>query len=344
VDTGIGIAEDSLDKIFDKFVQADASTTRKYGGSGLGLAITRQLLELMGGSITAESELGEGSIFTIQIPMMLAEDTLFEDFDQHIGIRLQGSLPSAEARVLVAEDHELNQLYLRRFLPSIGITHFTVVDNGRAAVDAAMTGEFDIILMDCHMPVLNGYDATQAIRMQEQSSFNHIPIIAMTANALIGEREKCLRAGMDEYLSKPINKNQFIAVLSQWLIFDDTHHGPSVEISDIPVLDLTNIRTFTEGDNALEREFAAIFVAQSTAQLAALAECCVDGPAQAWVEQAHLLKGGGAGMGAMQLSHYAANAQEMFDSTAEKRAAILTHMKDAYAEAIIALKKLNLLD
>jgi CheY-like chemotaxis protein len=206
-DTGIGIAEDKLGAIFDKFVQADTSTTRKYGGSGLGLCITKQLVEAMGGTIAVRSKLGVGSTFSISMPFETT-DRLHEEKTIRRQKMLCGVIPPHEARVLIAEDHALNQIMMKTIMERFGIVNFRMAATGMDAVTAWRHEPWDVILMDCHMPEKNGYDATIDIRRLEQERGGHVPIIAMTANAMVGDREKCLRCGMDGYISKPVDVDE----------------------------------------------------------------------------------------------------------------------------------------
>ena len=207
-DSGIGIESDKQQKIFEAFQQADGSTTRKYGGTGLGLAICSQLVGLMGGRIWVQSQPAEGSVFHFTASLgtgeaaTLAADTGPADAGQP---QAAGS-PAAPARplkVLLAEDNAVNQRLACRLLEKWG-HHVIVAHNGLEAVAALAAGAFDVVLMDVQMPEMDGLTATKAIRQREQSSGGRVPIIAMTAHAMDGDRQRCLDAGMDGYVSKPI--------------------------------------------------------------------------------------------------------------------------------------------
>jgi signal transduction histidine kinase/CheY-like chemotaxis protein len=224
-DTGIGIPKEKLATVFDKFVQADTSTTRRYGGTGLGLAITRQLVELKGGKVGVESRPGEGSIFWFTVPYEIT-DALGGAKETRKQKAARGTLPPSDARILVAEDHPMNQIMMRKLMERFGVGFYEIVDNGAAAVTRCAEGKWDLVLMDCHMPEKNGYDATHDIREAEKQTGVHVPIIAMTANAMVGDREKCLQCGMDEYISKPIVIEELKDVLSQWLAFDAAEEKP----------------------------------------------------------------------------------------------------------------------
>ena len=218
-DTGIGIQPDKLESIFDKFSQADASTTRKYGGTGLGLAITRQLTERMGGKITVASRVGEGSTFSVAIPFASTHEVPVEK--SLPALTSQGILKPENVRVLVVEDHALNQAYMKRMLPAMGLHHFTIANNGKECLIELSRQQYDVILMDCFMPEMNGYETTKAIRTMELALQTHIPIVAMTANAMVGEREKCIECGMDDYISKPATPTALARILSRWIKFPE---------------------------------------------------------------------------------------------------------------------------
>jgi signal transduction histidine kinase/ligand-binding sensor domain-containing protein/CheY-like chemotaxis protein len=210
IDTGIGIADCDRTRIFDAFTQADGSATRRFGGTGLGLAISSQLVQLMGGRLQVTSSVGKGSTFSFTISLPIAETT-----------KPAPSIPEyARAvrplSVLVAEDSPVNQLLVRRLLEKAGHS-VTVVETGVAAIEASASAKFDVIFMDVQMPEMNGFDATGHIRAREGQldGTPRIPIIALTAHAMRGDRERCLAAGMDGYLSKPIRPDVLFASLAE---------------------------------------------------------------------------------------------------------------------------------
>ena len=213
-DSGIGIPTDALAHLFKPFSQADESTTRRYGGTGLGLAISQQLVELMHGSIGVTSEVGRGSTFWFEIPAHALSRALPLMQSQKIVIADNTWL---DCRVLLAEDNAVNQAVANAMLGVFGCST-TVVANGLQAFDAASTREFDVILMDCNMPGLDGWEATRRIRTweSEHHAAHKIPIIALTANALPGDRERCIEAGMDDFLSKPFKREELFNILTQW--------------------------------------------------------------------------------------------------------------------------------
>ncbi|MBB4080563.1 PAS domain S-box-containing protein [Lewinella aquimaris] len=204
-DTGIGIDERQLSAIFRSFTQADSSIDRKFGGTGLGLAITKRLVEMMDGNITVESVLGEGSTFTVTVQLPYSKvGTLEQGSDVTSQTHVQAPV-NEQKKVLLVEDFEPNALIAARYLKIFGYS-YDIARNGLQAVEKAQSGDYLAILMDVQMPEMNGLQATRQIRIHEQATEKHpTPIIAMTAYALAGDRERCLDAGMDDYLSKPID-------------------------------------------------------------------------------------------------------------------------------------------
>jgi len=203
-DTGIGMTQEQQEKIFGAFIQADTSTSRRFGGSGLGLAISSRLVDLMGGSIKVESTLGEGSVFRLTIPFKAAHfpDTV-PDLSADTNLLWDGK----RYRILVAEDNLTNQKFISTILYKMG--HEVVCcSNGAHALEELEHGTYDCILMDIQMPIMNGEDALKEIRRQEQGTNKHQPVLALTAYALRGDKERFLTAGFDGYLSKPLNINE----------------------------------------------------------------------------------------------------------------------------------------
>jgi len=213
VDSGIGIASEQLPELFDRFTQADTSTTRRYGGTGLGLAICRQLATLMGGRIEATSTPGEGSVFRLVLTLPLSAQAEVPARGDAV-VEAVESLATAGMRILLAEDNLFNQKVAQALLGRLGCL-VDIAATGNEAVRMAHDTLYDLILMDCQMPEMDGYMATRAIR-QSGGRIGSTPIIAMTAHAMQGDRERCLAAGMDDYLSKPVRIDAVGEMLRQW--------------------------------------------------------------------------------------------------------------------------------
>ncbi len=216
-DTGIGFDVGQVERLMSPFVQADSSTTRLYGGTGLGLTISLQLATLMGGTLQASGEPGTGSTFSLRLPLVSAADAAASAEP----VRSLPPLDAAEAgaaldgmSVLVADDAPVNLEVARGLLERLGCTVQTV-DSGEQALNALQERRYDVVLMDCQMPGLDGYETTARIRAGESVGFR-LPVVALTASALPGDRERCLDAGMDDYLTKPLSSGQLAAVLGRW--------------------------------------------------------------------------------------------------------------------------------
>jgi PAS domain S-box-containing protein len=230
-DTGIGISPEVQGRIFDAFTQAETNTNRRYGGTGLGLAICRDLVELMQGRIWVESEAGRGSTF--HFTAVFGEAT--QDSVDHPAASANGpllGLAEKSMKVLVVEDGRVNQLVAAKLLEERG-HHVEIASNGQEAVELVRDVLFDAILMDVHMPEMNGFQATAAIRQIEEKHGGHIPIIAMTANALKGDREQCIAAGMDDYVSKPIHSAELLHAVERFM-HGRTAAPPRLEITGAP--------------------------------------------------------------------------------------------------------------
>jgi CheY-like chemotaxis protein/two-component sensor histidine kinase len=212
-DTGVGIKQEEQELIFDSFSQADYSSTRKHGGSGLGLAIAKQLITLLGGEITMTSEKGKGSVFSLVVPAglgiadqpLLHEDTVAVQPEKTEQYEFSG-------HILVAEDSLPNQTLMKILLEKTGF-EVTVTADGREALEKVLANEFDLILMDMMMPVMNGYEVVKALRKEGIET----PIIALTANVMQGDEKECIDAGCDDYLAKPIERDKLAGMIGKYL-------------------------------------------------------------------------------------------------------------------------------
>ncbi len=210
-DTGAGIADDARERIFDAFTQADGSITRQYGGTGLGLAICKRLVALMAGEIGVDSAPGRGSRFWFRVSLDRSSAEAAEAADPVAPtVRFDG------ARVLIVEDNPVNQEVARATLESLGCRADLAAD-GQQAVEAVARTTYDLVLMDCQMPVLDGFAATAEIRRRERDGGAHLPIVALTANVVKGFRERCVAAGMDDYLSKPFDRARLTEIMARFL-------------------------------------------------------------------------------------------------------------------------------
>lgn len=301
-DTGIGISPDKLPAIFDRFNQAEADITRKFGGTGLGLTIVRQLVELQHGSIGVESEPGKGSTFKVELPYTLGE-LLPDSGENYTYSQDNFALPQQpDIRLLVAEDNKMNQNLLKHLLGNRQL-HYQLVNNGQEAVSALSKQHFDLVLMDLQMPEMDGYTATRKIREELQSN---IPIIAMTAHAMSGEREKCLQAGMNEYLSKPIREGELYRMIQVFTGKSSTpelyarHNGHSAfhngnsnghaTEQETPLIQLEYLHQLSMGDKTFEQNMLQQFVTQLPEDLSLLKKAIDEGSVTAIRSTAHNIK------------------------------------------------------
>lgn len=225
-DTGIGITKDKLEQIFSPFTQADISTTRKFGGSGLGLAISKQIIQMANGKIWAESTFGKGSSFYFQLTLPYFEDQRKNNLiPKRNSDKKRESDPIHDIHtdikkmldILIVEDDKINQKVIELRMKSLGF-QVVIVENGKEAIDILKEKEFDIIFMDIQMPILDGFETTKLIRSPQSAVIHHdIPIIAMTAFAMKGDKEKCFDIGMNDYISKPIKVEELKKILKKWL-------------------------------------------------------------------------------------------------------------------------------
>jgi signal transduction histidine kinase/CHASE3 domain sensor protein/AmiR/NasT family two-component response regulator/HPt (histidine-containing phosphotransfer) domain-containing protein len=310
-DSGIGIPTEARGRLFQAFTQADTSTTRRFGGTGLGLTISRQLVELLGGAIGYDSEEGEGSTFWIE--MMMPKGASLQKHSRENLLELPPlSQALKQKRILVAEDNFVNQKVITGYLSRMGYTA-DIVSNGLEAISHLAGKKYDIILMDCQMPELDGYETTEVIR-GNKSSYQFIPIVAMTANAIKGDRERCLAAGMNDYISKPLKVRDLFAMLERWLangaearaiaLPERAAAKPSAialdEIMDVDTLEGLSLLPGTNG-RSLVAELYEGFCEIVPERIQAMKEAVAAHDLKKLGFEAHALKGGAGTLGLKRL-------------------------------------------
>jgi CheY-like chemotaxis protein/HPt (histidine-containing phosphotransfer) domain-containing protein len=307
-DTGIGLTQEQIDKVFEPFTQADSSTTRKFGGSGLGLAICKRLATILEGDLSVESLPGRGSSFILEIDTGSLEGVAMVSDFREAGIEIEIApieQSNMRGRVLLAEDGPDNQLLLATHLRKGGL-EVTLAENGRIAVekalDAVEKGEsFDVILMDMQMPEMDGYDATTFLREQGYKR----PIVALTAHAMAGDREHCIAAGCDEYLTKPITRAKLLNTIAPFLGRghsppESVRHGAVDESQVVRVAGalepLVPLVSELADDEDL-KEIVIQFVDNLAARAMRIEEALAESDVETLTRLAHQLRGAGTGFG-----------------------------------------------
>ena len=316
IDTGIGIASDQLKLLREPFVQAEASTHRKYGGTGLGLAIVNHVIDKMGGTLTIDSQPGKGSNFAVTIPTGPLEGVAMlhnpaEAYQEEVRHAAKPDLPGqvlAGLRILLAEDGPDNQRLIGAILRKAG-AKIEIVGNGRLAVDHALGNQFDLILMDMQMPEMDGYQATRALREQEVS----VPIIALTAHAMSGHRGKCLSAGCTDYVAKPINRRQLIETVMQHTGRQDGGNGLEAPAGSAARAEQI-LRSEFDDDVDLA-EVLDQFVADLPGRVEQMRAAVANGCFQELRRLGHQLKGAGGSYGYPALSDLGARLEDVAEAS-----------------------------
>lgn len=341
-DTGIGVSEADQGVIFENFSQADSSTSRRYGGTGLGLPISRQLAGMMGGSVGVSSALGKGSRFwfTVRCPVGRPEEAVRLSSDQ--SQELAPAAAGRPLRVLVAEDHPINQEIARDTLQHLGHA-VDLASNGNAVIDAVETGEYDLILMDVHMPELDGAAATRAIRGRNDEKAK-IPIIALTADAMVGDREKYIAAGMNGYLSKPFTVNALVMEIGRHIGAINESATANAGAEAMPALPASPLDEAIVGPMrmrkpALWRRVSGLYLDTTPDTLNTLQDAIQNGDTGSVRLAAHTLKAASANIGALAISDTAFALERAADDGDLMAAPeLLSRLQEQYKAVVAALE------
>lgn len=295
---------------------------------------------MMGGRMGVDSIEGEGSSFWFEIPLVKAREDLIQQASSsksHFEFNGEG------VRVLVVDDHPVNLMFARKLLKKMGIERVQLADSGEEAFEYTQVGMYDVILMDCQMPGMDGFQATEAIRKMHKGQALHTPIIAVTANAMKGDRERCLAAGMDDYISKPIKPDILAETLAKWIearpaedkiTTADTERVFEPEKvsddTDIPV-DLEHFNfMFEDSDPEEIKELTDLFDEQALLSIAELEKYCLDGEQEEWKKAAHKLKGSAANLGAIYLSKACEDAEQNLGALQSEKVKILNAIQNEF--------------
>lgn len=346
-DTGIGISEAAQRRIFEAFSQADSSTTRRFGGTGLGLSIASNLVHLMDGELQLHSEPGLGSVFSFQLPFTRVVGEEDSEADRVVLDQVSHVLAG---QVLLVEDHPVNREVACEMLEQIGL-QVTAVADGEAALDALERGSFNLVLMDLHMPGLNGLETSEKIRERERinASGEHIPIVALTADVVEDVKERCHNAGMDDYLSKPVTLFDLRRVVRRW-VPSSTHEGVEepVQLADdageVGRLDRNRLAQLQKG-SAPGREpllirLIDLFESSAAESLEGMEQAIGAGDSKALFELAHALKSASANVGAKRVSSLALQLETLgrrddIDGAAQ----LVEQLRGEYAASLFELKE-----
>jgi len=333
-DTGIGMEPDFINDLFQKFSQEYESVARRFGGTGLGMSITKELVDLMGGVIEVESEKGKGTVISIRFTLEKGSE---KDLPQK-NITASNAGILLNKNIMVVDDNEMNRLVATTILQEYGVL-VTEAVNGAEATGLLGEQHFDLVLMDIQMPVMNGLVATSIIRNELKSS---IPVIALTANAIRGENEKCFNAGMNDYLSKPFEENQLIQIVARWL--DAREVGNAVAIlpeNAIPLYDLTKLNDIARGNKAFINKMLLLFIEQVPAAVTEIKQAFAAGDLSKVKLVVHRIKPSVDSLGIISIKEDIRNIEL---NTAELQAAgqlekLISKLDSVISEVVIELEK-----
>ena len=329
-DNGIGMSEEVLANLFKPFSQADASIARKYGGTGLGLSITKRLVDLLQGQIRVQSVLGEGSQFEVELPLIIAAAPLQPAFNQEQALLTIAQAQKADQLILVAEDNEINRIVLHEQLQMLGYVA-EIAEDGLAALALWRTDRYALLLTDCHMPNMDGYALTEAIRKSEPVN-QRFPIVAITANAMAGEADRCKARGMDDFLTKPLRLNDLRAMLQKWL--PQAQAQPAL----LAVLDTSTLLDIVGDNIQMQRKLLDKFLQSAENQVSAIASAAAQQQADIVSQMAHSLKSSARTVGALRLGELC-NAIDSSDDAAQTLL-LAAGLPQAHTEAAVAIRQL----
>jgi PAS domain S-box-containing protein len=335
-DTGIGISEDKIHDIFDRFVQASENTTRLFGGTGLGLSIVKSLVTLLGGTINVSSEPNKGTTFVIECPFKVLGTESYENTEQ---LQADLSLPLPGISILVAEDNLLNQKLLRAIFERLNF-EFTIVNNGLEAVELLQQQEqFDLVIMDLQMPIMDGYTAIKKIRKDISAT---LPIITMTAHALVGEKEECIRIGANGYISKPFKQQELISTIRQITGTDAIRESKTkAAIQDKStasgsLLNLNYLNEITGGSTELRNELIDMFEQESKTQLPVIHKAGTAKDAEILIQAVHKYRSSLFSVGLLST----ADKYKVIEGSLKNKIWPDVRVEDLENEALIGLQEL----
>jgi len=333
-DTGIGIDKEKLNEVFERFNQGEDSTTRNYGGTGLGLSIVKSLILLQNGDIEVTSEPGKGTTFHFYIPYTIAKEQL--NLVPKIDTDYFKDITNSPLKVLIVDDNAINQSLMKHLLSQWNI-YFETANNGLEAVEFLKSNDYDLVLMDIQMPQMDGYVATQTIR--EELKLN-TPIIAMTAHALAGEREKCLSRGMNEYISKPIKEEELFKLISNFGLQENKNTETKTEENDYvyEFIDLTYMKSISNGDKDFEKTVTQQFLDKVPTHLQELKLAYENKDFKLLKLRAHDLKSSVAIMGLLPLLEEKLNVLELTAEENPSSKLALEELKDILLKSFFETK------